>query len=234
MSIKMVSYNIHKGLSISNKDILLNIKNALVQNPVDFVFLQEVVGKHKKLSASQFELLADTVWTHYSYGKNSLRENYDHGNAFLSKYPIIDWTNKDLSSSFLEKRGLLYGKVEVKKKTIHCLCVHLSLLEKDRKIQIEKIKNFIDNLPPDEPLILAGDFNDWGKKVSKMLDSCGMKEAFFHLHGAYGKTFPSFAPSLSLDRVYYKNLSPKKAKVLKDKNWDNLSDHLALMVEFDF
>lgn len=80
MKIRILSYNIHKGFSITNRDFILDgIRNALRDMNADILFLQEVLGHHddKKCkipdweTAIQFEYLADTVW-HFAYGKNAI------------------------------------------------------------------------------------------------------------------------------------------------------------------
>lgn len=234
-SFKLLSYNIHKGFSLKNQYVLKEIKEAISLTKADLVCLQEVVGKNSKhkITTPQFEYLADTSWPHYAYGKNAIQEKTDHGNAILSEYPIEEWANIDVSSSSLEKRGLLYAKIRVPSldKVIHVVNVHLSLLEKDRKKQFQAIKKLIVRCGKD-PVIVAGDFNDWTLNLNGLMDKEGFKEAFVEITGDNPKTFPSAMPFLKLDRVYYKNIKATSALALSGKPWSNLSDHLALLVEF--
>ena len=45
---------------------------------------------------------------------------------------------------------------------LHCVCVHLGLRSRERSRQLEKLRQRIERLvPPQAPLIVAGDFNDW-------------------------------------------------------------------------
>ncbi len=87
--LRVCSYNIHKGFSTTRIRYLLEeIRHAIQLVNADLVFLQEVVGKHRSRSnfqASQFEFLADSVWPHFAYGKNSIFQDGHHGNAILSK-----------------------------------------------------------------------------------------------------------------------------------------------------
>jgi len=47
--IKIISYNIHKGFNVSNRDYVLpKMRAALRERDADLIFLQEVQGKHKK------------------------------------------------------------------------------------------------------------------------------------------------------------------------------------------
>ncbi len=38
---------------------------------------------------SQFAFLADEIWPHFAYGKNAIYSAGHHGNAILSKHPIL-------------------------------------------------------------------------------------------------------------------------------------------------
>jgi endonuclease/exonuclease/phosphatase family metal-dependent hydrolase len=245
--LEVLSYNIHKGFAPSNGRFSLNaIRRAIRQVHPDLIFLQEVLGDHqghrKKYerwpSQSQFEYLADEIWPHYAYGKNAIYTSGHHGNAILSKYPIIHWDNIDISTNIVEKRGLLHAIIEVPhgKKRLHAICVHLGLLEAERAKQVQAIcKRIESHIPHDEPLILAGDFNDWLVRASKMLEkTLEVREAFFTLHGNHARSFPSWLPALKLDRVYFRGLTASHAHCLSGERWSKLSDHLPLAVKMSF
>ena len=54
----------------------------------------------------QYEVLADGVWTQHAYGRNAVYPNGHHGNAVLSKFPIVHHENRDVSVGKHEQRGL--------------------------------------------------------------------------------------------------------------------------------
>lgn len=244
MKIRILSYNIHKGFTIGNTDFILErIRNAMREVNADVLFLQEVLGEHSDErcripdweTAIQFEYLADTVWPHFAYGKNAIYSEGHHGNAILSKFPIVDWSNRTISTNRFEQRGLLKVRVQIPEleREIILANTHLDLTQGGRD---QQAKIIIDDLKQEAetPWVLLGDFNDWNKKISKRIeDELGVKEAFKHLHGKYPLTFPSFMPLLSLDRVFMNKLLPIEAKALKDGHWKKLSDHLPLYVEFE-
>ena len=233
MKLKVVTYNIHKGFSYRNKRFVLKqIKESLKQHPCDIVFLQEVVGssgldKHN----SQFEFLADEIWSHYSYGKNAVIQGRHHGNAILSKYPIIYTHNLNLSLNKHELRGMIHAIIEIPqtKEQVHILCTHLSLLESHRKKQVKKINAYIKKeIPADAPLIMGGDFNDWSGKSYRLLEGLNLKEAFIEYQGFSPKTFPSTMPLLRLDRIFTRYLIVQEAVTHDKSPWDKLSDHLPI------
>lgn len=246
MRLRILSYNIHKGFDIGNRlFVLKEIKTALREMDADVLFLQEVQGDHSHQkwkidnwkTAAQFEYIADTVWDHYAYGKNAIYPQGHHGNAILSKYPIKNWHNHDLSLHKFEQRGLLHTEVTIPEigKTVHLMNTHINLLEHQRFKQIRMIHDYTkNNINEMDPLLFVGDFNDWTKNVAKIvLSEFQMKEIFHELYGKFPPTFPSRLPLLSLDRVFYRNLKPVVSMTLKDGIWRKLSDHLPVYAEFE-
>lgn len=244
MKIRILSYNIHKGFTIGNTDFILQqIRNAMREVNADVLFLQEVLGDHNDSrcripdweTAIQFEYLADTTWPHFAYGKNAVYSEGHHGNAILSKFPIVEWTNRLISTNRFEQRGLLKARVMIPEleREIILANTHLDLTQGGRDQQARMI---IDDLKKDAetPWVLLGDFNDWNKKVAKKIESeLNVVEAFKTLHGKYPPTFPSLLPILSLDRVFLNKMKVIKAVTLKDGHWKKLSDHLPLYVEIE-
>src|SRR5665648_80499 len=121
MKLKILSYNIHKGFSLGNRAYVLEkMRLALRDIDADIIFLQEVIGTgHEKHnipewnSTIQFEYLAHSVWEHFAYGKNAVYTKGHHGNAILSKFPIIEWSNQPICDQKAEVRGLLKAKVYI-------------------------------------------------------------------------------------------------------------------------
>ncbi len=244
MKLKILSYNIHKGFTIGNRDFILEqIRIALRETDADILFLQEVLGDHKDekcripdwKTAIQFEYIADSIWPHFAYGKNAVYPEGHHGNAILSKFPIIEWQNHVISTNRFEHRGLLKTKVmipQIEREILLCN-THLDLTQTGRNLQTEMIVKHLKG-EKDLPWILVGDFNDWNKKISPRIEkSLDATEVFQNLLGHYPATFPSFFPILSLDRIFVHKLTPVTATALKDAHWKNLSDHLPLYVELD-
>lgn len=243
MKLRVISYNIHKGFNFSNAQFILReLKEMLLERKADILFLQEVIGKNDRLagtlrawpSEGQFEYLADTVWKHYSYGRNAVKEGHHHGNAILSHYPILFYENIDISTNRFEQRGLLHCVIEVCGQKIDLFNVHLNLTGRGRKAQLPFIqdRNLFHRMG--DSLIMAGDFNDWSYSMAKQIEKkMSLGEAFKVLNGRYAKSFPSFFPVLSLDRVFYQNLKVTGSRVLKHGDWRKLSDHLPLEVDFE-
>jgi len=235
---KIISYNIHKNYNtFKTKFILKEIKQYLLQHDPDILFLQEIQEVHDQKERlkieSQLEYLADIIWPHYSYGKNAVYPNGHHGNAILSKFPILHWENIDLSTNRFEQRGLLCAEVKIGSKTVTLLNTHLNLLQSGRNLQSDKIVEKIRSLKT--PWILMGDFNDWNSKLVERIETqLGVTECFRMAHQFTPPTFPCFAPILSLDRAFISGLSLDEARLLLDDKSKKLSDHLPIQITVSF
>lgn len=246
MRMQLLSFNIHKGYSLHNQRYMLDqLREALHVLSPDVVLLQEVKGQHPRQQmsagavpiASQFEFLADELWPHYAYGCNSVHADGDHGNAILSKYPIYRHHNLDISTNPLEQRGLLHAVAELPDgRDLHLLCTHLNLRERGRAKQMRLISDYLSlEVPRHNPVVLAGDFNDWRQNICRFVGrKMGMVDLHHTLNGSRAKTFPSFRPMLRLDRIYVTGLNPINAQVLNQPPWTELSDHLALLGEVQY
>lgn len=240
---KVISYNIHKGLSFLGRKLILNqIKEKLSELNADIVFLQEVVGDHKgkKIelpfweSNHQLEFLAHELYPYFCYGANKFHKNGHHGNAILSRYPILGFENLDLSTNRFESRGLLFCEVETEASPIQLYCTHLNLLEKGRMAQAKRMVELINQRSKDLPVLLAGDFNDWTESlIDFFIEEGQFQEVFKDKKQSPVKSFPSFLPVLSLDRIFYKNLTCKELRIIHKTGWKSLSDHLPVKAIFE-
>jgi endonuclease/exonuclease/phosphatase family metal-dependent hydrolase len=105
-----------------------------------------------------------------AYGRNASYLHGHHGNALLSRFPIVGRENRDVSDHALEKRGVLHCVVQIDGRDVHCFVVHLGLFARSRERQLEALIDWIERaVGPHEPMIIAGDFNDWRNQLSDRL-----------------------------------------------------------------
>lgn len=182
--LRVVSYNIHKARSLSGRDSLADLRLGLHGLDADILFLQEVQGRNQQKANldAQHESLAAALRMQVAYGCNAIRQKTDHGNALLSRYPIVNFENEDVSDHVLEQRGLLHGQIEIQSRRVHCFVVHLGLFSGSRIRQIQTMASRIERLvAPDEPILIAGDFNDWRNELAPLfVKQLGVYEVFTH------------------------------------------------------
>ena len=246
-AIKILTYNIHKGFNASNRRFVLHeMKDALRKVNADVIFLQEIQGEHRHKKnqiidwpdTSQFEFLADQVWQHHAYGKNAIYKSGHHGNAILSKYPFVEWENINVALMKNASRSLLHGSIHIPgyEKKLHVICVHLGLLHFEREKQLVTLTRRINShIPLDEPLIIAGDFNDWRGLAERHLnEDLGVYEVFKNITGHHARSFPAWLPLLHMDRIYARGLEVIHCQKLHQSPRPHLSDHTPLVASFSF
>ena len=241
ITLNVLTMNMHMGFGFLNRRFILpELRDAVRSVSADVVFLQEVHGEQQNHAqkvknwptTSQYEFLADSMWTAFAYGRNAVYPHGHHGNALLSKYPIVRYENLDISIHGTEERGLLHCVLDVPHfGEVHAICVHLGLKEVHRQQQLALMADLVSRLPADAPVIIAGDFNDWRLKADAALSSTGLREVFVESFGAPARSFPARFPLLRLDRIYVRNVQARAPKVLSNRPWSHLSDHAPLAVE---
>ncbi|NOU00308.1 MAG: EEP domain-containing protein [Gallionella sp.] len=238
--LNIATYNIHKGFSQFNRRLVVHeLRERLHELNADIVFLQEVQGEHtghtqrhhNYPTTSQHEFIAEKIWPHSAYGKNSVYEGGHHGNAILSRFPILQSSNSDISAHRFESRGLLHCQIEMlEQRRVHCICAHFGLFAKGRRAQTKALIEYVSNeIPYDAPLIIAGDFNDWRNHIgSELALNLDIHDAFSMHQGQPARSFPARFPLFRLDRIYVRGFSVIHSKVHVGGAWKRLSDHAAL------
>jgi endonuclease/exonuclease/phosphatase family metal-dependent hydrolase len=248
-TLRVATYNIHKGVRGLGPRKRLEIHNlglAVEALDADLVFLQEVRLFHHR-EARQFdrthlgwpqqgqaEYLAPEGYD-VAYRTNAVTRHGEHGNALLSRWPIGDVRHQDVSDHRFEQRGLLHVPVSWNGGTVHAVVVHFGLVHASRVRQVQRLAAFIQReVPRDEPLVVAGDFNDWGEKLDGPMQGIGLSRA----SGSDGQdgprpTFPSRVPVFALDRFYVRGFRCRTTLVPRGSGWARMSDHLPLVAELE-
>ena len=247
LHLHVATYNIHKGFSQFNRHMMVHeLRDRLRLLAPEIIFLQEVQGLHlghgKRYSEwpdeAQHEFLAGKEWENSCYGRNVVSDHGHHGNAILSRYPILHFHNQDVTHLRFERRGLLHCAIQAEgwPQAVHCVCVHLSLFARSRRRQMEALADALETLvPANAPLLIAGDFNDWRNRASGLLvDRLGLIEVFSGDSGRPSRSFPSALPMLRLDRIYVRGFSIDSATMHTGAAWSQISDHAALSAKLSF
>ena len=237
--LRIATYNIHKGVQglIFNKRLEIhNLGHAVEQFDADIVCLQEV----RKVNRQEAEYF--TRWPQIPqadflapegyeavYRTNAVTRHGEHGNALLSRWPVLDHQHEDMSDHRFEQRGLLHAEMQVQGRSLHVIVVHLGLIRASRVRQLAQLRRYIARRVPDDALlVVAGDFNDWGHLVQHTLGSVGL----YAYAQARVPTFPSRLPLAQLDHVFARGLRPVGLAAPSGPVWRRMSDHLPLIAEF--
>ena len=238
--LRIATYNIHKGVQGLGPNRRLEIHNlghAVEQFHADIVCLQEVRKMHRREAAyfkhwpeeAQADFLAPEGYN-VVYRTNAITRHGEHGNAILSCWPVLTHTHEDMSDHRFEQRGLLHAEVVVEGHSVHVVVVHLGLIRASRVRQLAQLAQFIAReIPAHAPLLVAGDFNDWGALLSRPLATVGLRSCT----SSQMATFPSRIPLVQFDHIYARGLVPVSQQVPQGRIWWRMSDHLPLIAEFE-
>ena len=253
--LRVATYNIHKGVRGIGPLRRLEIHNlgqAVEALDADLVFLQEVQHVHRREArrfghgaagwppGGQAEFLAPEGYDAV-YRSNAVTRHGEHGNALLSRWPLGEPNHRDVSDHRFEQRGLLHVPVRWQGLALEAVVVHFGLSHAGRVRQIQRLLHFIEReVDPAAPLLVAGDFNDWGDRLDPSLREAGLIRAVAPAAARGGAeprqprglTFPSLAPVFALDRIYTRGLGCACVDVPRGSRWARMSDHLPLVAEF--
>jgi endonuclease/exonuclease/phosphatase family metal-dependent hydrolase len=231
--VRVITYNIRKGKGASGRAVvpMASIGKALAQHEADVVLCQEVFhGAHE--DTWQTDRLAEALQLYSYYGGNRFRAIGHHGNTTFSRLAAEDFKNHDISTNRIERRGALYVRLHLTHTPLHVLNVHLGLNRWQRATQMKRIAKLMDEMcKAGEPVLLAGDFNDWQRSLDRwIVEELGLSSCF-DLQAPEVRTWPAQRPVFSLDRIYVRNLRITNPTRLHGGAWHELSDHLPLMAD---
>ncbi len=265
LPLRVATYNIHKGvrgIGPRKRLEIHNLEHGVAALEADVVMLQEVRLFHHRdarrfahgpqawPSQGQAEFLAPEGY-HCVYRTNAVTRHGEHGNALLCRWPVGDVGHHDVSDHRFEQRGLLHVPMAWAGTTLHAVVAHFGLMHASRVRQAEQVLALIEReVPAHEPVIVGGDFNDWGEKLDAVFERQGLararvgadsrdagRDVLLPMGGRHGfgpaATFPSRVPVFALDRFYTRGLRCQGLKVPRGLNWSRLSDHLPLVAEFE-
>ncbi len=214
MNIRVVTYNIHKCVGgVDRRYNLARIVDVIRHYQPELVLLQEVARFSRESSGVlQADILGDALQLPHRIWIPNVRVQHarGYGNAILSRWPISDTENINLTIGPKKRRSALYSKVRismpgkgrarVQTRTVHLFNLHLGLSGIERRMQLKKLLSHahFGQISRTSPIVVAGDLNDvWGTLGRQV-----MRPAGFRGTDRKPQTFPAYAPVRALDSLY--------------------------------
>ncbi len=207
MRLRVLSYNIHKCIGGVDRRYQPDRVAAVIQNlDCDVVMLQEVdAGVARSNHDHQVEILGEALGLKYRtwYPNVDVRGGGQYGNAILSRYPLIESTNIDLTQRFKKRRSVLHGVIRVRHddvdRTVHLYNMHLGLARYERKRQLAQFlgSHPFSHLHAETPVVVGGDLNDVYGGLDELLIPAGFRGS-----DRRPRTFPAWGPLRALDGIF--------------------------------
>lgn len=198
-SFSVGSYNIHRFVGLDRRFDPERVAMVIQELNAEIVGLQEI-DSHFYRNGNQLECLSKITGLEVVHGPTLRNGNGHYGNALLTSLTVKEVRRIDLSVSGKEPRGALDVDLLVRGETIRVIVAHLGLGITERRRQIKRLLE-IFCAERDRMEIMLGDFNEW-IPVGKPL--CWINTFFGKTPSP--RTFPSFMPVLSLDRIWIRPL----------------------------
>jgi len=240
MRIRALSYNIHKCVGpLDRRHDPERIAETIAHYEPDLVLLQEVAQNGRRFAGHiQIDRLGEALGLrHRTYFINVRRKiRGEYGNAILSRFPLTESTNVDITVGRKIARSVLHARFRVRlprgrTRTLHVFNMHLGLGEKERRIQLERFLEChpFRGLDHRTPVLIGGDFNDVLGSLGRLLEPAGFRGA-----AKPPRTFPAFAPLRALDSIYVRgDLRLESLHASRLELARRASDHLPLVTDLE-
>jgi endonuclease/exonuclease/phosphatase family metal-dependent hydrolase len=200
--LRIATYNVHRCRGLDGRTRPDRIAGVLKGVDADVVALQEVIGAGPH-GGGQAEELGAALGMGWIMSSARLLRGHQFGNMVLSRFPITQHVEHDLSWKTCEARRLQRVDVSVNGSTLHVYNVHLGTALLERRHQAERLASIVTDRHVSGPKLVLGDFNEWMKglvtsTLSARLNSVDLRNFLRHR-----RTYPGVFPLLHLDHIYY-------------------------------
>jgi endonuclease/exonuclease/phosphatase family metal-dependent hydrolase len=235
VSLRIVTYNIHKCRGFDGRVSPSRIARILTEVNADIIALQEVLDGPGHFHSRQSEFIASELGMHSCFGSNRQIRGGNYGNAILSRFPIEDYANYDISVAGREPRGCLRADVSIQGQRIHLFNVHLGTSYKERRQQASILcsPGLLLNPSWKGSRVVLGDFNEWTRGLATRLLTQHFLGIKIEKTISFLQTYPGFFPFLHLDHIYFESgLHLISTRLHRSRRALIASDHLPIVAEF--
>lgn len=236
--LRVATYNVHRCCGLDRRVRPERVARILRRLDADVIALQEVVSQGANpRRVDQARFIAGELGCAFVLGETRKYRGAAFGNVILSRFPVADAFNYDISIRGFERRGCL--RVDLKldgSDKIHIFNVHLGTAFLERRSQARKLlaDDILGGKELEFPRIVLGDFNEWTRGlVSRLLAAKFQSVDLWH-HLGRSRTYPGMLPLMHLDHIYFDPVLELRSLTLERSPTSLLaSDHLPLVADFD-
>jgi endonuclease/exonuclease/phosphatase family metal-dependent hydrolase len=230
-TVRIATYNIHRGRGLDGRTRLERIAAVLATIDADVVALQEVVGA-SPLKPGQASELGAALGMGWVMAPTRHLRTALFGNVVLSRYPVRQHNHHDLTWQTCEPRNVQRVDLEVAGHVLHFYNVHFGTALLERRHQAARLAALVHDKRVTGPKIVLGDFNEWARGLATDILAERLHSIDLRQHLRRKRTYPGFFPILHLDHIYYEGrVEVLKVTLPRDRLTLVASDHLPLVAD---
>jgi len=200
--LRVATYNIHRCRGLDGRTRPERIAAVLRAINADVVAIQEVVGAGPR-GGGQIEDIGALLGMGWVMAPARHLRGHLFGNAVLSRLPITQHLEHDLSWKTCEPRRMQRVDIAANGSTLHVYNVHLGTALLERRHQAERLATIVSDRHVAGPKLVLGDFNEWMRGRPTLLLSAKLNSVDLRNHLRRRRTYPGLFPILHLDHIYY-------------------------------
>jgi endonuclease/exonuclease/phosphatase family metal-dependent hydrolase len=241
LALRVLTYNVHGCAGMDGRVSPRRIARLIGNQGADIVALQEIdLGRRRSRAEDQAAIIARNLDMHAAFCPTVSKDGEHYGHALLSRWPVEVVKRAYLPTApggwWPEPRAAMWVRVVIGARRLNIITTHLGLGTLERKLQMEALvgPDWLGAVPPDEDVMLCGDFNAIPGSVPYRIAAQHLRDAQVGIKGHTPlRTFSSTQPFARLDHIFVSaGFVPEKVIVPRDRIARIASDHFPLVVDF--
>lgn len=242
-TLRILTYNVHGCRGMDGKYSPSRIARVIAREQPDVICLQELDHERDRSGkVNQADVIAEMLQVDYHFHAVAEIADGKFGNAVLSRFPLRQVASGPLprwrTGMRLEDRGVLWVEVDVEGTPLHVLNTHLSILDHERRLQIDALlgERWLHHPRLTGPVVLCGDFNAAGRsrnlrRLDALLQNVGSTRPGDQRLPELN-TWSSRLPMRRIDHVFINaELDVEGIHVPRSRLTRVASDHLPVVVD---
>jgi endonuclease/exonuclease/phosphatase family metal-dependent hydrolase len=229
-SIRVMTYNIHQGISADFQVNLDAIAETIAAQNPDIIVLNEVNRARPNYGLiDTLPLIANRLGMDYVFGANYPDNQY--GNAILTRAPILESNNTHYRAETTETRGVLRAVIDSPIGKVTIYGTHLDHISGAKNVRAQQVAEFLQIWNKAPYSILMGDLNaEPGKPELQAIYQAGWVDALRVAGKDDAFTFwdPTPTPGRRIDYIF---VTPDLRVIRADVIQTRASDHLPVIAE---